>query len=79
MECWLYSGGALHQEIMIDVNALSMLTKMKITVIILLFSKNVKMKLIGLLPRKPLFPGQYEVDQLGKIFEVGSTLIGCCC
>ena len=22
-----------------------------------------------LLPRKPLFPGQYEVDQLGKIFE----------
>ena len=80
LECWLYSGGALHQEIMIDVNALSMLTKMKITAIFLI-RKNEKMMLIILVPRKPLFPGQYEVDQLGKIFEVGFTfpLIGCSC
>ena len=27
-----------------------------------------------LLPRKPLFPGQYEVDQLGKIFEVSFVI-----
>ena len=80
MECWLYSGGALHQEIMIDVNDLFMLKKMKITTIVLI-KKNEKMMLIILVPRKPLFPGQYEVDQLGKIFEVGFTfpLIGCCC
>ena len=80
MECWLYSGGALHQEIMVDVNDLFMLTKMKIKAIFLI-RKNEKMMLIILVPRKPLFPGQYEVDQLGKIFEVGFTfpLIGCCC
>ena len=28
-----------------------------------------------LLPRKPLFPGQYEVDQLGKIFEASFFLV----
>ena len=32
------------------------------------------MKII-LLPRKPLFPGQYEVDQLGKIFEASFVLL----
>ena len=39
------------------------------------------MMLIILVPRKPLFPGQYEVDQLGKIFEVGFSFpsIGCSC
>merc|ERR1719397_287728 len=31
------------------------------------------MTMMILLPRKPLFPGQYEVDQLGKIFEVIGT------
>ena len=37
--------------------------------------------LIILVHRKPLFPGQYEVDQLGKIFEVSFTspLNGWCC
>ena len=29
--------------------------------------------LAELIMRKPLFPGQYEVDQLGKIFEVLGT------
>ena len=29
--------------------------------------------LAELTTRKPLFPGQYEVDQLGKIFEVIGT------
>merc|ERR1719242_988768 len=33
----------------------------------------IKIMKIILLPRKPLFPGQYEVDQLGKIFEVIGT------
>ena len=63
-----------------DVNDLFMLTKMKIKAIFLI-RKNEKMMLIILVPRKPLFPGQYEVDQLGKIFEVGFTshLNGCCC
>ena len=65
---------------MIDVNALSMLTLMKIKAIFLV-RKNEKIMLMILVPRKPLFPGQYEVDQLGKIFEVGFTfpLIGCSC
>ena len=54
---------------MVDVNDLFMLTKMKIKAIFLI-RKNEKMMLIILVPRKPLFPGQYEVDQLGKIFEV---------
>ena len=54
---------------MIDVNDLFMLKKMKITTIFLI-KKNEKMMLIILVLRKPLFPGQYEVDQLGKIFEV---------
>ena len=65
---------------MVDVNDLFMLTKMKIKAIFLI-RKNEKMMLIILVPRKPLFPGQYEVDQLGKIFEVGFTfpLIGCSC
>merc|ERR1719490_336221 len=31
------------------------------------------MTMIILFTRKPLFPGQYEVDQLGKIFEVIGT------
>ena len=65
---------------MIDVNDLFMLKKMKITTIFLI-KKNEKMMLIILVLRKPLFPGQYEVDQLGKIFEVSFTspLNGCCC
>ena len=65
---------------MVDVNDLFMLTKMKIKAIFLI-RKNEKMMLIILVHRKPLFPGQYEVDQLGKIFEVGFAfpLIGCCC
>ena len=65
---------------MVDVNDLFMSTKMKITAIFLI-RKNEKVMLIILVPRKPLFPGQYEVDQLGKIFEVGFTfpLIGCSC
>ena len=33
---------------------------------------NVNLMMMILLPRKPLFPGQYEVDQLGKIFEASS-------
>ena len=53
---------------MVDVIDLFMLTKMKIKAIFLI-RKNEKMMLIILVPRKPLFPGQYEVDQLGKIFE----------
>ena len=65
---------------MIDVNDLFMLKKMKITTIVLI-KKNEKMMLIILVHRKPLFPGQYEVDQLGKIFEVSFTspLNGWCC
>ena len=52
-----------------EISSLATLMNDKMNSMIVIF-----LVMMMLLPRKPLFPGQYEVDQLGKIFEVNFVI-----